>query len=421
MNFEKVSVIGLGYIGLPTATVLASSGIYVNGVDVNQTTVDIINSGCIHIVEPGLDKLVEKVIKSGHLIASSTPDESDAYIIAVPTPFTNNEDKENLEPDLSFVKSAAKSIAKFLRPGNLVILESTCPVGATEKLNNWLAEERKDLKFPLNSGENSDIRIAYCPERVLPGKVVKELVSNDRVIGGITQKCAVAAASLYKTFVSGECTTTDSRTAEMVKLTENASRDVSIAFANELSVICDELNINVWELINLANKHPRVDILSPGPGVGGHCIAVDPWFIISKSPHTSNLIKTARVVNDNKPGWVLKKFDQIITDLSRKKKKIINVACYGLSFKPDIDDLRESPALEIAIEINKLDNIKLCIVEPHITSLPDELLSASLLDIENAFTNADLHLLLVDHSIFKDRKPNKGLILDTKGIWTEVK
>ncbi|MBW1465422.1 UDP-N-acetyl-D-mannosaminuronic acid dehydrogenase, partial [Campylobacter jejuni] len=274
-QFNKVCVIGLGYIGLPTAAIFASRKIKVIGVDINQNIVDIINKGKIHIVEPGLDILVHMVVNDGYLKATTLPEEADAFIIAVPTPFKG----DNHEPNLDYIEMASKAIAKVLKKGNLVILESTSPVGTTEQMAKWLAEERSDLSFPHQCGEVSDIKIAHCPERVLPGQVIRELVENDRIIGGMTQKCAEYAIRLYKIFVQGECIMTNARTAEMTKLTENSFRDLNIAFANELSILCDKLDINVWELIKLANRHPRVNILQPGCGVGGHCIAVDPWFI----------------------------------------------------------------------------------------------------------------------------------------------
>jgi len=293
--FKCVSMVGLGYIGLPTAAMLASRKIKVIGVDINQHAVDTINRGEIHIVEPELDIIVQAAVTQGYLRATTKPEPADAFLIAVPTPF-----KGDHEPDLSYVEAAAKSIAPVLKKGDLVILESTSPVGTTEQMADWLAQARNDLSFPHQVGEVADVNIAYCPERVLPGKVVHELVSNDRVIGGMTQRCSQRATELYKTFVEAECIPTNARTAEMCKLTENSFRDVNIAFANELSIICDKLDINVWELIKLANHHPRVNILQPGPGVGGHCIAVDPWFIVSKTPQEARLIHTARQVNDGK-------------------------------------------------------------------------------------------------------------------------
>ena len=362
MNFNTVSVIGLGYIGLPSSAVIASRGIKVIGVDVNSHVVDLINSGKVHIVEPDLDKLVQSVVASKNLRATTTPEEADAFLIAVPTPF-----KGDHEPDLGYIKLASESIAPVLKKGDLVILESTSPVGATEKMSQWMAAARPDLTFPQTHSEESDIRVAHCPERVLPGQVIRELVANDRVIGGMTLKCSEAAVSLYKIFVEGDCIVTTSRTAEMAKLTENSFRDVNIAFANELSIICDKLDINVWELIRIANCHPRVNILQPGPGVGGHCIAVDPWFIVNKTPEEARLIRTAREVNDSKPGVVI---DSIVAQAQVQGTQ--NIACFGAAFKPDIDDLRESPAVLIIKSLAD-QGFAVSVVEPNINQLPSSL------------------------------------------------
>ncbi|WP_294957594.1 UDP-N-acetyl-D-mannosamine dehydrogenase, partial [Sulfurovum sp.] len=297
MKFNSICMIGLGYIGLPTAGVFAKYGVTVKGVDINQHAVDTINRGKIHIEEPGLEELVKSAVDAKRLSAYTTPQKADAFIMAVPTPFKG----EDHEPNLDYIEAATRSLAKVLEKGNLVILESTSPVGTTEKMAAWLAEERPDLTFPQNAGEESDIRVTHCPERILPGQMIRELVENDRVIGGMTPKCTKAAADLYKTFVKGECVETSARIAEMSKLTENAFRDVNIAFANELSLLCDKMGISVWELIEMANKHPRVNILQPGCGVGGHCIAVDPWFIVNAFPHDAHMIRTARETNDGKP------------------------------------------------------------------------------------------------------------------------
>ncbi len=417
MHFNSISVVGLGYIGLPTAAVFASRKIKVIGVDVNKKAVDVINQGKIHIVEPELDIAVHAAVTSGFLKATTTAEPADAFIVAVPTPFKGN----NHEPDLSYIESACRSIAPVLTKGNLVILESTSPVGATEQMSAWLAELRPDLTFPQTAGEDSDIRIAHCPERVLPGHVMRELIENDRVIGGLTPKCSAFAVALYKSFVQGECIVTNARTAEMAKLTENSFRDVNIAFANELSMICDELDINVWELIQLANRHPRVKILQPGPGVGGHCIAVDPWFIVSKTPDKARLIRTAREVNDSKPEWVIEKVKIAIADFlianPSKNLKDITVACYGLAFKPDIDDLRESPSLQIALQISDFHPGHVVFVEPNIEELPAKIAGKVLVDFSQAYSSADIHLLLVDHQQFKGNKPKTGHIVDTKGIW----
>lgn len=411
MQFKEICMVGLGYIGLPTAAVFASRKVRVIGVDVNQKAVDTINRGDIHIVEPDLDMVVHAAVKEGYLRATTTPEPADAFLVAVPTPFK----RDNHDPDLGFIEAATRAIAPVLRKGNLVILESTSPVGATEQMAAWLAEARPDLSFPQHMGEESDIRVAHCPERVLPGHVLRELVQNDRIIGGMTPRCSEVACELYKTFVEGECITTNARTAEMCKLTENSFRDVNIAFANELSVICDKLQIDVWELIRLANRHPRVNILQPGPGVGGHCIAVDPWFIVSGAPEESKLIKTARLVNDSKPRWVVDKLQQAVAEVSRAKKDII-VACYGLTFKPDIDDLRESPALEIVKDICAI-GVSVLVVEPNVQMLPEGLSEAKLATIGEAYQSADIHLLLVDHKEFKGLDTPHGLLIDTRGLW----
>lgn len=414
--FKRISVIGLGYIGLPTAAMFASRKIEVVGVDVNQHAVDTINSGKVHIVEPDLDMVVRAVVREGYLSATTVPEPAEAFLIAVPTPFAG----DNHDPDLRFIKAAAGSIAPVLQKGNLVILESTSPVGATEAMADWLAEARPDLSFPQEAGESSDIRIAHCPERVLPGKVMQELITNDRVIGGMTPACSSSAVALYNTFVTGDCVVASGpRVAEMAKLTENSFRDVNIAFANELSIICDRLNMDVWELIQLANRHPRVNILQPGPGVGGHCIAVDPWFIVSSAPEVSTLIRTAREVNDNKPDWVLSKvneaIDAHILDNPGKTSKDVAVAVYGIAFKPDIDDLRESPALEVARELSFTHKGRLLVVEPNISSLPSQLGQARLVSLNDV--RADVHVMLVDHSQFRGTTVPSGQIVDTRGVW----
>lgn len=420
MPFETISVVGLGYIGLPTAAVFASRKKKVIGVDVNQRAVDTINRGEIHIVEPDLDMVVHAAVTEGYLRATIKAEPADAFLIAVPTPF-----KGDHEPDLSYIESASKAIAPVLKKGDLVILESTSPVGATEQMAAWLAGARPDLSFPQSHGEDSDIRVAHCPERVLPGHVLRELIQNDRVIGGMTAKCSEAAVQLYKTFVEGECVVTNARTAEMCKLTENSFRDVNIAFANELSIICDKQNINVWELIRLANRHPRVNILQPGPGVGGHCIAVDPWFIVSKTPDEARIIRTAREVNDSKPRWVLDQvgfaIDKYLQENLSKTAKDVTVACLGLAFKPDIDDLRESPALEITLQIAETHPGTVLVVEPNIESLPACLGGlATLSDIDQTLSSADVIVLLVDHSVFKTISKSRLSslkVIDTRGVW----
>lgn len=411
MSISKICIVGLGYIGLPTGAVIASRKRKVVGLDVNQEVVDTINQGAIHIVEPDLDMVVHAAVKEGYLRATLEAEPADAFLVAVPTPFKAEKGKTHV-PDLRYIEEAAKSIAPVLEKGNLVILESTSPVGATEQMASWLAEARPDLTFPQTHGEASDIRIAYCPERVLPGHVIRELVANDRVIGGMTPACSEAACRLYEIFVEGECITTTARTAEMAKLTENSFRDVNIAFANELSLICDKLDIDVWELIELSNRHPRVNILKPGPGVGGHCIAVDPWFIVSESPDQARLIRTAREVNDGKPQWVIDKVKSAIGEFlqrhSDRTAKDVTVALFGLAFKPDIDDLRESPSLAIAEQLHQGLTGSLLIVEPNIGSLPEALEGVSLVSSAEAVKQADVCVVLVAHKQFK------GLDLSSK-------
>ncbi|MEB2601415.1 UDP-N-acetyl-D-mannosamine dehydrogenase [Burkholderia cenocepacia] len=410
MSFETVSVIGLGYIGLPTAAAFAARRKSVIGVDVSQHAVDTINRGEIHIVEPELDMLVHAAVTQGHLRATTTPEPADAFLIAVPTPFTDGN-----KPDLSYIEAACRSIAPVLKKGDLVVLESTSPVGATERMAAWLAAQRPDLTFPQQAGERSDVRVAHCPERVLPGHVVRELVENDRVIGGMTRKCGTRAQELYAVFVRGECILTDARTAEMCKLTENAFRDVNIAFANELSVICDQLDINVWELIRLANRHPRVSVLQPGPGVGGHCIAVDPWFIVDSAPEHARLIRTARHVNDDKPHFVV---ERVRHAASRFREPVI--ACLGLAFKADIDDLRESPAMKIVDALAGHVDATLLVVEPNVDALPASLdAKARLCDLHTALAEADVIVVLVDHAPFRRMDPVRlqtKVVIDTRGV-----
>ncbi|EKO3663932.1 UDP-N-acetyl-D-mannosamine dehydrogenase [Vibrio metschnikovii] len=423
MNVNTISVIGLGYIGLPTAGVFASRKTKVIGVDVNQQAVDTINRGEIHIVEPELDVVIQAAVKEGYLQATTTPKPADAFLIAVPTPFISDPIHGSHKADLSYIEAASKAIAPVLNKGNLVVLESTSPVGATEKMAAWLAEARPDLTFPQTHGEDSDIRIAHCPERVLPGQVVRELVENDRVIGGMTAKCSAAAVSVYKIFVEGECVVTNARTAEMAKLTENSFRDVNIAFANELSMICDKLAINVWELIQLANRHPRVNILQPGAGVGGHCIAVDPWFIVDSCPDEAKLIGTARHVNDSKPEWVLSKIKTQLDELHQlypeKRRSDFVVACMGIAFKPDIDDLRESPAMGIAQQVAQL-GCKVVIIEPNIISLPKSLQldNVELVSLDQA-GQADVQAVLVKHHPFiaqAESLVNQPRLIDAVGL-----
>ena len=415
-----ISVIGLGYIGLPTAALLASRGIKVIGVDLNKHTVDTINQGNTHIVEPELDMLVHAAVQTGHLRATTETQKADVFIVAVPTPL-----KGDHSPDLSFVESAARNIAPVLEKGNLIIVESTIPVGATEKLIQWIKEERNDLTLPVfcKDGTVPDIAVAHCPERVLPGHIVRELVENDRIIGGVTTLCSERALEIYKLFTRAECFITDCRTAELSKLVENSFRDVNIAFANELSLICDKLNVNVWELIKLANRHPRVNILQPGPGVGGHCIAVDPWFIVDSAQNESRLIRCAREVNDGKPQFVLRMIDKAV-ELLGSEKSNLTITCLGLAFKPNIDDLRESPALEIAKRVAQMGFANQHLVEPNINKLPSEFnqKDVSLLELDVAVASADIIVLLVDHKEFKEM--NIGLlsgkqVVDTRGIWQQ--
>lgn len=412
-TIKTVGMVGLGYIGLPTAAIIASRGLQVIGIDVNQHAVDTINKGAVHIVEPDLDIVVRSVVTTGNLRATTIAEPADAFLVAVPTPF--NEDRT---PDLSFIKSAAMAIAPVLKSGNLVVLESTSPVGTTEKLAAWLADERPDLSFPQTAGANADIQIAYCPERVLPGQVLQELVNNDRVIGGMTSHCAERASRLYQIFVRGECIVTSARTAELCKLTENAYRDVNIAFANEMSLVSDSLGVNVWELIELANRHPRVNILTPGPGVGGHCIAIDPWFIVDSAPELARLIRTAREVNDSKPDFIVARIRE-----KANRFKTPRIACFGLSFKANIDDLRESPALQIVKRLADESIGTLLIVEPNINQLPPSLAdnpAVKLVSLDHAVKNSDIVVGLVDHVEFKllDRSAlSETVVMDTRGMW----
>ncbi|AZN37303.1 UDP-N-acetyl-D-mannosamine dehydrogenase [Iodobacter ciconiae] len=415
---STVSVIGLGYIGLPTAAMFASRKVKVIGIDINQHAVDTINQGKIHIVEPELDMVVHAAVAEGFLRASTKAEPADAFLIAVPTPF-----KDDHEPDLSYVRSAAESIAPVLKKGDIVILESTSPVGTTEQMLQWLAATRPDLCFPTEGAATTDIdvNIAYCPERVLPGHVIRELVENDRIIGGLSEACSKKAADIYRVFVTGELLFTNARTAEMAKLTENSFRDVNIAFANELSLISDKLDINVWELIKLANHHPRVNILQPGCGVGGHCIAVDPWFIVDKTPDEARMIRTAREVNDHKPEWVLGKINAAIAALTAagREEASITVALMGLAFKPNIDDLRESPAVQIAKQFATATQSKLILVEPNIEIPPAHLADQKLASVEDAIAVADVVVLLVKHREFatiKEKLSSNTILIDAIGI-----
>ena len=416
MPNPTVAFVGLGYIGLPTAVVMANSGVNVTGVDVNEANVERINRGEVTIVEPGLEEELKQAIESGNFRATTSQVHADTYIIAVPTPFTDNYDV-----DMRYIHSAAEAIAPQLKGDELVILESTSPPLTTKKMAKKILELRPDLV--ADGAENPEgkpvVYFAHCPERILPGKAMEELRTNDRIIGGQTEEATKRATAVYATFCKAELLPTDDVTAEMAKLTENSFRDVNIAFANELSLIADNLGINVWELINLANHHPRVNILQPGPGVGGHCIAVDPWFIVSADPENSKLIHTARKVNDGKPKWVIDKVKEAISETNASK-----VAVLGLAFKADIDDLRESPALSITVDIaEQLESIHFLVADPNVKELPKRLKgfeNAELMNYEEAIAGADVILLLVDHKEFKalDKSVLNGKkLVDTKGLW----
>ena len=410
-NIKTIAVIGLGYIGLPTAAILASKGIDVVGVDVKQSTVDAVNRGEVPFVEPDLGTYLAGAVSQGNLTASTKTPHADAYIIAVPTPF-----KGDHAADLSYIEAAADAIAPHLFGGELIILESTSPPGATQHMADRILDLRPDLR---HKDEDGGLFFVHCPERVLPGRVMVELVTNDRIVGGITPRAAERAKALYETFCQGEILLTDAKTAEMAKLVENSFRDVNIAFANELSIISDKIGIDVWELIELANHHPRVNILQPGPGVGGHCIAVDPWFIVSAAPEESRLIRTAREVNDAKSEYVINR-------VVEKAEKFVapTIAMMGLAFKPDIDDLRESPAVKIVQQLaDRLPDASILAVEPHVDLLPAALApiaNVSLMDGENALAKADIVVLLVDHSAFRMVRSSElaeKVVIDTKGFW----
>jgi UDP-N-acetyl-D-mannosaminuronic acid dehydrogenase len=394
----KICVVGLGYIGLPTASLLGTKGFHVHGVDTTSEVIDTINQGRIHIVEPDLDIMVKSAVGSGRLKAGLEPQEADIFILCVPTPF-----REGHLPDLSCVEAATHRIAPYVKPGNLVILESTSPVGTTDEVVARILNEHG-----LDTSE--EVFVAHCPERVLPGRILAELVENDRIVGGINKASTLKAVEFYKSFVRGEVLATDSRTAELAKLTENSFRDVNIAFANELSLICDREGINVWELIALANRHPRVSILSPGPGVGGHCIAVDPWFIVARSPDQARLIRTAREVNDSKPDWVIGKVRR-----SAEKFKHPVIGCLGLAFKADVDDLRESPAVGIVRRLISENLGEILIAEPKIKSHRE----FPLRPFREVVAAADIVLLLVDHREFRDLKAvdlKEKILIDTRGV-----
>ncbi len=410
----SVCVVGLGYIGLPTAAIVARAGCQVHGVDVTQAVVDTINRGEIHIEEVDLDGLVQGVVARGLLKASTEVAPADVFIIAVPTPFDANH-----APDISYVLAAGEAVAKVLKSGDTVILESTSPVGTTEALRDLIAARRPDLKCPGLTTDIPDLSISYCPERVLPGRILEELTNNDRSIGGITPRCARKALSFYKLFVRGTCVVTDSRSAEMTKLVENAYRDVNIAFANELSIVADQMGLDVWEVIRLANRHPRVNILQPGPGVGGHCIAVDPWFIVHGAPEHTPLIRTARGVNDGKIHHVIARAEALIA-----ANPAARVACLGLAFKANIDDFRESPARLVAVTLARKFGARIKVVEPYAAALPKEFAGteAELIDLDTALEQTEILLVLVDHDQFKavplaERFDKQ--VYDTRGIWLD--
>jgi UDP-N-acetyl-D-mannosaminuronic acid dehydrogenase len=410
----KVAVVGLGYIGLPTAAVIARTGARVLGVDVSQHVVDTVNSGRVHIEEIDLDGLVSGVVARGTLRASTQIEPSDVFVIAVPTPFNADH-----SPDIGYVLKATTTVATVLKPGDTVILESTSPVGTTEKIAEFLAQLRPDLKIPGHCTGTPDVAVAYCPERVLPGRIVVELIDNDRCIGGITARCSRKALQFYRRFVRGACVTTTARAAEMTKLVENAFRDVNIAFANELSVVADGMGIDVWEVIRLANRHPRVNILSPGPGVGGHCIAVDPWFIVHGDPENARLIRTAREVNDGKTDYTIARAEALIDRVPGAP-----VACLGLAFKANIDDFRESPALKVAEHLARRYGDRIRIVEPYASTLPESLAEAGagLIDIDTAIDTCPVFVVLVDHEVFKSiplSERGDKLVYDTRGIWPD--
>jgi UDP-N-acetyl-D-mannosaminuronic acid dehydrogenase len=413
-EFSTACVVGLGYIGLPTAALVASRGLKVTGVDIDPAVVATVGEGRVHIAEADLDGLVQKCVRSGRLVTRRQPERADVFLIAVPTPLSDSR-----RPVVDYVYAAARSIAPRLERGNLVIIESTCPVGTTEKVCGILADLRPDLKFPMDGRDgDSDVAIAYCPERVLPGRILMELVQNDRCIGGLTPSCAARARDFYELFVRGSCFETNVRTAEMVKLTENAFRDTNIAFANELSVICEGFGVDVWDVINLANRHPRVEILKPGPGVGGHCIAVDPWFIVDGAPNDARMIRTAREVNDGKSDHVFERARALIE--AHPDRPVI---CLGITFKADVDDLRESPALSIVQRLAPLYGERIGVVEPFVQELPAELTRYGVrkLSLGEALLEDDsILILLVDHTAFRRMdawRRNNAVFYDTRGIW----
>lgn len=417
MKSKKLSVIGLGYIGLPTAVLFANSGFEVVGYDTNPEVVKSINNARSHIIEPGLDELLCKVVSSGNLRATEHLEKSDIYLISVPTPF----DKLNKLPDLAHVQAAFSEISKFLKSGDLIILESTCPVGTTERFGEFLLAQFENFQSPDAIEAKRDFYLAYCPERVLPGNALHELVENGRIIGGLSPKASEIAKSFYETVVRGKLSVTNAKTAEMVKLVENSFRDVNIAFANELSILSDYFDVDVWELINLSNQHPRVQILQPGPGVGGHCISVDPWFLVSAAPHLSKLITIAREVNDAKPFWVYQKIisavNNSIIQYQYNDPSDVTIAIFGITFKPNIDDIRESPSLEIARRLMNNHPGRTLVVDPFVTDLQIRS-EFRFVDVQEALLSADVLVLLVDHEKFRDVELNANqIVIDTRGVW----
>lgn len=415
-RIERVCVLGLGYVGLPTAAVLAAKGVEVVGVDTDPERVTQVNAGIAPISEPDLDALLRGVISSGRLRATVEVCAADVFVIAVPTPLTRDR-----EPDLSHLRQATNTVAQVLEPGNLVLLESTSPVGTTEMLSRELAALRSDLSFPHLAGDSSDIRVAYSPERVLPGQILAELVNNERVVGGITRACTQAAIALYRRFVDGSCFATNARTAELVKLAENAYRDVNVAFANEMSLVCNVHDVNPWEVIELANRHPRVDVLQPGPGVGGHCIPIDPWFLVDAARDSTALVRAARAVNDGMPHHLVKQVLESCTD-----KPDATICCLGLAYKANVGDLRESPAVEVVQELGRssLGRVgRIVVVEPNIDELPPSLAShdgIELGSLDTAISTADVVVLLTDHDEFV--KVDRALlatkaVVDARGTW----
>ena len=409
----SLAVIGLGYIGLPTAAMFASAGVDVTGVDINPRAVEAVNAGTAHIEEGELDELVGRCVKAGLLRATTEAVSADNFIIAVPTPVSPDGDHV---PEVAYIRSAGEAIAPKLKKGDLVILESTSPVGTTAMLADLFAKARPDLRFPQQAGEEADVCLAYCPERIIPGKMLQELVENDRIIGGMTPRCSARAADLYKVFVRGTCHISDDRTAEMVKLTENAFRDVNIAFANELSMICSDLDINVWNVVEFANRHPRVNILNPGPGVGGHCIAVDPWFIVASAPERARLIRTTREINNAKTGFVVEQVEQLMASMPDAK-----VACLGLTYKPDVDDFRESPAFEIATQLTARHGARVMSADPYAGALgnvAEKPVSLNMASPEDALEAADIIVMLVGHTAFRAfPRPEGKQVVDTVGYW----